>query len=275
MLEQKNLMERYARIMKQEQQIKDKLNKIVDKPKQTKREQNVKKLKLRKYCIKQKKIKLLAIEKEQKIKDKLSKKEQQIKDKLLKKEQKIKDKISKKEQQIKDKLSKKEEKSKDKLLKKEEKSKDKLLKKESEKKIKKVCKKEKKIKPIKELKLISDITEYKNQVLSLTEKTKSKFFKDLKKYGYEFDHKITIWFGFHNNIKPSLIANYKNLQYIPKEENRFKSYYSLVDNTNKCILESIIINSDFLNTLLDENYDRTIDYSLVVHKFKKQFRIRK
>lgn len=122
-------------------------------------------------------------------------------------------------------------------------------------------------KPI--IKIVSNYTEYKNNVLNLTSKTKNKFFKNINKQGCELDHKISIWFGFHNNIEPILIANYKNLQYIPKQENRFKSYYSVIDFNNKFIIENITIHSDFLNTVLNENYDRTIDYSLTVHKFKK------
>ncbi len=49
-----------------------------------------------------------------------------------------------------------------------------------------------------------------------------------KKYGYDLDHKFSIYDGFINDIPPNYIANYKNLQIITSTNNRSKSIKSSI-----------------------------------------------
>lgn len=46
---------------------------------------------------------------------------------------------------------------------------------------------------------------------------------------YQLDHKISIKYGYDNHITPELIADVKNLQIIPWEENRNKSSKNSID----------------------------------------------
>jgi hypothetical protein len=51
-----------------------------------------------------------------------------------------------------------------------------------------------------------------------------------KKGAYQIDHIIDIKYGFDNNIPAEEIANLKNLQFIPWEENLKKGYYGKSKN---------------------------------------------
>lgn len=55
------------------------------------------------------------------------------------------------------------------------------------------------------------------------------------KGAYQLDHKISVKYGFDNHIVPDLIADIKNLQIIPWEENRNKG------SKNSCDLWDILI----------------------------------
>ena len=53
---------------------------------------------------------------------------------------------------------------------------------------------------------------------------------------YSLDHKISIYYGFKNNIPPEIISHPNNLRIIPFSDNRVKRYNCLVDDDNKFIL---------------------------------------
>jgi hypothetical protein len=70
---------------------------------------------------------------------------------------------------------------------------------------------------------------YNTLVYIETYKTLKKYYDKIEnlnlrgnEHNYELDHKYSIYKGFINNIPPIKIAHYKNLQVIPKEENRSK-----------------------------------------------------
>jgi len=75
--------------------------------------------------------------------------------------------------------------------------------------------------------------QYSSLVYRETRKTLQKYnIKNINlrgiKYGYELDHKYSIYHGFLNNIKPKIIANRKNLKIIPMKENRKKKFNSSI-----------------------------------------------
>ena len=47
-----------------------------------------------------------------------------------------------------------------------------------------------------------------------------------RKYGYALDHKFSVSDGFKNNVEPSIIAHYENLQIISISENSKKQHNS-------------------------------------------------
>jgi hypothetical protein len=116
----------------------------------------------------------------------------------------------------------------------------------------------------------SNYTLYRNQVTRFTKKNDLTKLVNYNKKNYHLDHKITVWFGFYNNIEPSQIADIRNLQYISKLENQNKSYFSLVDNENNFIIQDNTIYSEFLDTILDSDYNKKINYSKIEHKYKKR-----
>jgi len=48
------------------------------------------------------------------------------------------------------------------------------------------------------------------------------------KYGYDLDHKFSVYDGFINNINPEIISHWKNLRVIPSRENRSKGKNSTI-----------------------------------------------
>lgn len=82
--------------------------------------------------------------------------------------------------------------------------------------------------------------EYKNLVKRLTENTKHNL-EGIANRGWDkhhIDHKISIHFGFKNNIPPENIAHESNLRVIPKEDNCLKGTRCIVDEFNEWILKS-------------------------------------
>ena len=70
---------------------------------------------------------------------------------------------------------------------------------------------------------------YKKEVKYITNKQPINKLLNYEKRGrcgtigaYQLDHKYSILEGFKNNVKPEIIGNIKNLEFIPWEENRNK-----------------------------------------------------
>jgi hypothetical protein len=42
--------------------------------------------------------------------------------------------------------------------------------------------------------------------------------------GYHVDHKVSVWYGFKNNIHPASIAHISNLQMVPYQKNLNKGH---------------------------------------------------
>jgi len=49
-----------------------------------------------------------------------------------------------------------------------------------------------------------------------------------KKYGYDLDHKYTVYDGFINNVDPKIIGHYKNLEILTTTQNRIKKEKSSI-----------------------------------------------
>lgn len=58
-----------------------------------------------------------------------------------------------------------------------------------------------------------------------------------REFGFDLDHKYSIYDGFINNIEPKIIAHYSNLKIIPMVENRKKSINSSI--SIEALLENI------------------------------------
>lgn len=77
--------------------------------------------------------------------------------------------------------------------------------------------------------------QYISLVYRETRKTTLKYGNKIKnlslrgrKYGYELDHKYSIYDGFINNINPKIISQHNNLQIIPTQKNRAKGIKSSI-----------------------------------------------
>jgi hypothetical protein len=84
--------------------------------------------------------------------------------------------------------------------------------------------------------------DYQKQVHKLTKET-SKALEHISLIGfntYHIDHKISIYYGFNNNIKASHIADISNLRVIPAIENIAKNKGVLIDELNNWILNDFI-----------------------------------
>jgi len=76
---------------------------------------------------------------------------------------------------------------------------------------------------------------YNSLVYRYTRQTVNKFSNKIpnlrlrgNKNNYELDYIYSIYEGFINNINPKIISHYKNLQVIPKKENRQKKFNSSI-----------------------------------------------
>lgn len=76
------------------------------------------------------------------------------------------------------------------------------------------------------LNIIDEYYKYELTVLKITRQQSIKTLPNYEKRGnsgvdgaYHLDHKFSIIEGFKNNVKPELIGNIKNLEFIPWEEN--------------------------------------------------------
>lgn len=72
-----------------------------------------------------------------------------------------------------------------------------------------------------------EFTLYSEKVRYLTEKTFENYYNKIpnahKRCRYwHLDHKISIYYGFINNIEPEVIAHYKNLEVIHRSINHSK-----------------------------------------------------
>lgn len=82
--------------------------------------------------------------------------------------------------------------------------------------------------------------EYKNLVKRLTEGNKY-LLEGIENRGwdsYHIDHKISIHYGFKNNISPEDIAHESNLRVISKGDNCLKGTRCIIDSSNQWILKS-------------------------------------
>lgn len=82
---------------------------------------------------------------------------------------------------------------------------------------------------------VSKFQKYNSIVYKETRKTIQKFSHKIDninlrgiKYGYELDHKYSIYDGFQNKIKPKLIAHWKNLEILRISKNRSKNKQSSI-----------------------------------------------
>jgi len=79
---------------------------------------------------------------------------------------------------------------------------------------------------------------YKNLVKRLTEQNKHSI-PNIDNRGfnsYHIDHKISIHYGFKNNIPPQNIAHVSNLRLISKEDNCTKGIHNIIDEDNNWII---------------------------------------
>ena len=82
---------------------------------------------------------------------------------------------------------------------------------------------------------LNEFEKYYKTVGGKTNLTFKKFYNEIenagsrgKKYGYELDHKFSIYDGFINNVDPEIIAHYKNLECISELENQKKNKTSSI-----------------------------------------------
>jgi hypothetical protein len=108
---------------------------------------------------------------------------------------------------------------------------------------------------------LNPFKEYKKEVLRLTKLQPLETLDNYKKKGFELDHKISIYFGFKNDIDASLISCIDNLKYIPKEENLFKYSYCVIDELNEYIIKNIDIKEEYKHLILEKDYDKTLNRS--------------
>lgn len=69
-----------------------------------------------------------------------------------------------------------------------------------------------------------EFTLYSEKVRNLTELNYKEYFYEIsnaEKRGdyWHLDHKVSVYYGFINNIEPEIIAHYKNLEVIPRSDN--------------------------------------------------------
>ena len=83
--------------------------------------------------------------------------------------------------------------------------------------------------------LLTKFKKYNRNVYKETNITLKKFSSKIKniklrgkKYGYELDHKYSIYDGFENNVDPKIIANWRNLQIMTIQKNRKKNKNSSI-----------------------------------------------
>ena len=89
----------------------------------------------------------------------------------------------------------------------------------------------------------SKFTLYKEKVMELTEKVKH-LIEGIENRGwhkYHIDHKISIKWGFDNNIPPKHIAHIDNLRMMWWRDNFNKNIVCEVDNKNKWIVGDLKI----------------------------------
>jgi hypothetical protein len=89
----------------------------------------------------------------------------------------------------------------------------------------------------------SKFTIYKEKVMELTEKVKH-LIEGIENRGwhkYHIDHKISIKWGFDNNIPPKHIAHIDNLRMMWWRDNFNKNIVCEVDNKNKWIVGDLKI----------------------------------
>jgi DNA-directed RNA polymerase subunit L len=67
---------------------------------------------------------------------------------------------------------------------------------------------------------------------------------------YHIDHKISIFYGFINNIEINDICNLPNLRVIPKQDNLTKNINCVVDDLNKWILTKYNIDPPSNNIII-------------------------
>jgi len=75
-----------------------------------------------------------------------------------------------------------------------------------------------------------DFLEYRWIVLQVTQTWKNEInlLLNAKKIAYTLDHKYSIWEGFKNSISPNIIGHIKNLEWLPKKQNRLKGKTSSI-----------------------------------------------
>lgn len=79
--------------------------------------------------------------------------------------------------------------------------------------------------PVEPKKKNKEWRDYKQLVWGITESQDLKRLKHHEKRafrGYHLDHKISIWYGYKNNLDPKLIGGIDNLEFIPHNENEVK-----------------------------------------------------
>ena len=102
-------------------------------------------------------------------------------------------------------------------------------------KIRKICKKNPKIKP--KIKKIKDLDRrlYYAQVWEVTESQSLNILENYDKRGWKnhhLDHIFPIYRGYIQNIPPEKVGNIKNLQFIPFEENLSKGSQLTAESKN-------------------------------------------
>jgi hypothetical protein len=81
--------------------------------------------------------------------------------------------------------------------------------------------------------------QYHRRVNKLTEKVKGSI-EGIEKRGwdsYHIDHKISIHYGFKNEIEPEKISDISNLRMLPKKTNTDKGNGIFVDSKNEWIIK--------------------------------------
>ena len=76
---------------------------------------------------------------------------------------------------------------------------------------------------------------YRSLVWRLTNEQPLRKLKNFNKRGfknYHLDHKISIWYGWKNDLSPESIANIGNLRMIRSEENEMKGRSPYFDQSN-------------------------------------------
>ncbi|MAH43757.1 hypothetical protein CL614_08635 [archaeon] len=101
--------------------------------------------------------------------------------------------------------------------------------------IRKICKKNPKIKP--KIKKIKDLDRklYYAQVWEVTESQSLNILENFDKRGWKnhhLDHIFPIYRGYLQNISPKRVGNIKNLQFIPFEENLSKGSQLTAESKN-------------------------------------------